>query len=99
MGNGKLRDVPAKAKEKVEKSAERKAFDKWKGLLFAGMNKEWSFGQCSRLYHNSTGEWPRDGWPGTFETGSLAWKRRVNENLTPRDLMIRAKEIERGMSK
>jgi superfamily II DNA or RNA helicase len=99
MGNGKLRDISARAKQKVEKSAELKAFDKWKGLLFAGMKKEWSFGQCSRFYHDSTGEWPRDGWPGTFETGSLAWKRRVNENLTPRALMIHAKEIERGMSK
>lgn len=97
MGTGRLKDIPAKVKERVEKSAEQKQLDKWKGLLFAGMKKGWSFGQCSRLYHNDTGAWPKEGWPGVFEPGSLATKRRVSDNLTPAKLMIQCKDIERRM--
>lgn len=97
MGNGKVKEVSARVKEKVEKSAEHKLLGKWKGLLFAGLKKNWSFGQCQRFYRDSTGEWPKDGWPGVFASGSLAWRRKVPDDLTPARIMIQCKEIERRM--
>jgi DNA repair protein RadD len=96
MGNGKLKNVPAKAKEKREKSEDQRRLEKWKGLLFAGMKKDWSFSQAAMLYHKTTGEWPKKGWPGTFDQGSLAWKRSVKSNLTPKELMIQVSDIIRG---
>ena len=93
MGNGKLKEIPAYAKAKKDKTELEKRLDTWKGLLFAGMKKEWSYHQCAILYRHKTGEWPRDGWPGTFDQGSLAWKRSVG--LSPREIMRQVEDVKR----
>lgn len=96
MGGGQLKEIPAHAKEKVEKTAEHRLLDKWKSRLIAGMRSNLTFGQCAYIFKKETGEHPRDGWPGTYDTGSLSWKKRVNHNLTMRELMSACTDITRG---
>lgn len=100
MGNGKLKSIPAIEKAKREKTADEKLLNKWKSELWVGMKTRRSFAQCSRFFHEKTGEWPKDGWPGVFDPGSLAWKQKVGDELTPRGLAIAcqkaAKQMEAG---
>jgi DNA repair protein RadD len=88
MGNGKLKEIPAHAKAKREKSAAEKSLDSWKGSLFMGLRGGMTFHQCAVIHRNKTGHWPQEGFPGTYPDGSLAWKRKVGDVLNPQSLMV-----------
>jgi len=103
MGNGKLKEIPAYAKAKVEKSALEKRLDVWQGCLFAGLKAKLSFAQCTGIYRKKTeekfgsAEWPQDGWPGTHDRDSLNWKRRVPEVMSAKDIAIKCKQAKRKL--
>lgn len=77
MGDGKLKEIPAVAKAKREKSAEELAMNKWKSAVFGGHKSDRSLAAAALLYHKSTGEWPKTGWPGVYDSGSLLAKRGI----------------------
>jgi hypothetical protein len=99
MGNGKLKQIPAVAKKQREKTDAERKLGIWKSALFGGLRTGRSFHGCAAIYRNKTGEWPRDGWPGTFPKESLAWKRSVSDVLTPRDLAIQCSKVLKGCEK
>jgi superfamily II DNA or RNA helicase len=99
MGNGKLKQIPAVAKKQREKTEAERKLGIWKSALFGGLRTGRSFHGCAAIYRNKTGEWPRDGWPGTFPKESLAWKRSVSDVLTPRDLAIQCSKVLKGCEK
>lgn len=96
MGNGKLTSIPAHAKKNREKTDAERKLGIWKSALFGGLKTGRSLHACAAIYRNKTGEWPRDGWPGTFPKDSLAWKRQVGDVLTPRDLAIQCSQLLKG---
>jgi superfamily II DNA or RNA helicase len=81
MGNGKLKNVPAVAKKKKEKSEAERKRDKWKSQLFAGLAAGWTFGQCAIRYKHKHGEWPATGLPGTFPKKDARWKFAVGDEF------------------
>ncbi len=97
MGHGELVEVPLKAKEKRIRSGQEQALERWKGCLFAGMRGNWNFAKAAGYHRNKYGEWPKDGWPGTWERGSLDWKRPVGAVLTPRQIMEQFDQAKRNI--
>lgn len=96
MGNGKLKEIPARAKAKREKTQLERDLDTWKGVLFSGLRSGRSLASCGGWYKHKTGDWPRDGWPGVVEPGSLAGKRLVKDALTAREIMVKCSEVLKG---
>lgn len=92
MGNGKLKDIPAIAKAKIEKSAEHRALDKWKSQLYAGLNAGLSLQQCAIRHRHITGDWPKEGWPGTYEREAVDWKNKVSDVFDSRSITIQCKQ-------
>lgn len=86
MGNGRLKEIPAHAKKKREKTDSEQKLSTWKSLLFGGLRTGRSLHSCAAIYRNKTGEWPRDGWPAVFPKDSLSWKRSVQDVISPREL-------------
>lgn len=93
MGNGKLKQIPAVAKKKREKTDAERKLGIWKSALFGGIATGRSLHSCAAIYRNKTGEWPRDGWPGVLPKDSLGWKRSVGDVLTQRDLAIQCSKV------
>lgn len=87
MGNGKLKEIPAIAKAKKEKSDTERKLGQWTSLLYGGLTVPRSLLACAKIYHNKTGEWPKDGWPGVAPRDSGQWKRNVTEVFDARKLM------------
>lgn len=98
MGHGKLKEVPAYEKKKAAKSDEQRLLSKWQSALIRGIRSGLTFGQCAIIFRRETGEYPKQTWPGTFDTGSLAWKRRVNQDLNMRQLYVRCRELSERMA-
>jgi DNA repair protein RadD len=96
IGDGRLKEIPAYAKRKVEKSEHDRKLAKWQSALFAALHSGMTYGQTAVIYKKKTGESPRGGWPGVFEPGSLEWKYRVNETMTKRDIVLRCKDAANG---
>ncbi len=92
MGNGKLKEVPAYAKAKVEKTQAQKNLSQWQSCLFMGLKSGLTYGQLAKIYKDKTGENPRDGWPGTFAAGGLGWKRRVRDDMDARTIVLSCKK-------
>ncbi len=95
MGKGKLVEIPAYAKEKVEKTELQKRLSKWQSSLIRGLKANLTFGQCAVMYKRETGEFPQSGWPGAYEAGSLLWKRLVRQELTMPELCRQIREVQR----
>lgn len=77
MGNGQLKEIPAIAKKKREKSAEEIQLNKWKSQIFGSHKAGRSLAAAALMYHKQTGEWPKSGWPGVYDKGSILAKRNV----------------------
>ncbi len=88
MGNGKLKEIPAHAKEKVQKTESERLFGKWQGRLFGALKSGISYAQCAEIFRRETGEWPKDHWFGVFPRDAVQWKSKPKTTLTPRDLAI-----------
>jgi DNA repair protein RadD len=100
MGNGKLKEIPAKAKEKRQKTEAERLLGQWKSQLFVALNSgRMTFHQCASIYQKKTGHWPENGWPGVSQNGSAQWKRLVTDVMTKRDLMVQASNAERDLVK
>ena len=97
MGNGKLKEIPAFAKKKREKSEFERKLNQWKSLLFGGMKTGRSLHACAAIYRHKTGEWPAANWPCVMPKDSLEWKRSVSEVITPRELAIKCNFLTRDM--
>jgi hypothetical protein len=78
MGHGKLKEIPAIQKVQREKTEGEKLFAKWQSQLYGALHSGRTFGQAKLMFVQQTGQQPKDGWPGVFDSGSLDWKRRVN---------------------
>lgn len=74
MGNGKLNEIPAHAKEKIEKSESEKLFAKWQSRLFAALKSGISYSQCAEIFKRETGSYPRSHWVGVFPKDSVQGK-------------------------
>jgi DNA repair protein RadD len=98
MGNGKLEEIPAIAKAKVEKSEAQKLFSKWQSKLFGALAAGWTYGQCAVMFQKETGQRPPLGWPGTFpETDKFYLGKRPAEDHDRRSLSIACYETKRNL--
>lgn len=86
MGKGKLKEVAAKEKKKVEKTAEDRRRDAWKSCLFVGLKTGKTLKQCSYLFKQKSGEWPK-GMPCVPEFGSAQWALKVNQVYDAKGIM------------
>jgi len=86
MGNGKLKEIPAHAKEKVEKTESEKLFAKWQSRLFAALKSGASYHQCAEIFRRETGHWPKEHWIGVFPKDSVQWKAHPKRHFTPGQL-------------
>ena len=77
MGDGQLKEIPAIEKKKREKSAEEIQLNKWKSQIFGSHKSGRSLAAAALMYHKQTGEWPKTGWPGVYDRGSMLAKREV----------------------
>ena len=88
MGNGKLREIRHVEKLKREKTDLERKLDKWKSVLFIGLNSgNLTFDGCRYLYQKKHGEWPDYSLPFVTEPGSTEGKRKVADALDVRRLM------------
>lgn len=99
MGNGKLKEISAKAKEKKQKTEAERLLGQWKSQLFVGLKAGLTLHTCAAIYQKKTGHWPQAGWPGVHADGSAGWKRKVGDVLTGGDIMAQASRAERQMAK
>lgn len=99
MGNGKLKEISAKAKVKKEKTEAERLLSQWKSQLYGALHTgRMTLHQCAVIYRQKTGHWPQDGWPGVKPEGSAQWKRLVIDVMSKQDLMIQASNAERQMA-
>ncbi len=88
MGNGKLKEIPAYAKEKVAKSESERLFGQWQSCLFGALKSGRTYSQAARIFESKTGERPRAHWFGVFPPEAVQWKSKPQTTLTMRDLAI-----------
>lgn len=88
MGNGQLREIPAVEHAKREKSESEKLYGKWQSQLYGALHAGRTYSQAARLYHQATGEYPKESWPFVFPKDHLDWRRRVRDQNTTRDLSL-----------
>jgi superfamily II DNA or RNA helicase len=86
MGDGRLIEVPFETKKRRELSDAQRAYNDWKGCLFAALHKGWTYGQCAFIYKKKSGEWPKRDWPGVYFKGSLDIKRRPRDEFSKSEL-------------
>ena len=95
MGGGELKEFPAFKKDIKEQSDDQRLFRRWQGLLFGGLRVNRTYGQCAKMYVDQTGQMPKEGWPGVYESGSVEWKVRVGDSHTTASLYRKCKETQR----
>lgn len=83
MGNGKLQEVPAVARQAHKASDAERLFNKWQSRLFGALRSGLSYAQCAHLFQKQTGRYPDQGWVGTFPRGSIEWKLKPMDQFTP----------------
>jgi hypothetical protein len=83
MGDGKLQEVPAVARQAKQASDAERLFTKWQSRLFGALRSGLSYAQCAHLFQKQTGRYPDQGWVGTFPKGSLEWKLKPADQFTP----------------
>lgn len=93
MGKGKLKEIPAYAKEKVEKTESERLFGQWQSCLFGALKSGRTFGQACAIYKRETGKNPESHWPGVFPNSSLSWKGRVSGSFDSRSLYVACKHV------
>jgi len=88
MGNGKLKEIPAHAKEKVEKSESEKLFAKWQQRLFGALKSGISYAQCAEIFRRETGKYPLPHWVGVYPKDSVQAKQHPKRHFTPGQLAM-----------
>lgn len=86
MGNGRLVEVKAEFKQKVEKSESEKLFAKWQQRLFGALKSGISYAQCAEIFRRETGSWPKDHWVGVYPKDSVQAKQHPKRHFTPGQL-------------
>ena len=92
MGHGKLKEIPAYAKEKVQKTESERLFGKWQSRLFGALKSGITYSQCAEIFKRETGEYPRPHWVGVFRKDSIEGKQKPQRHYDTRSLAIACKK-------
>lgn len=92
MQDGRLEEMPLHNPKHKEITEAQRAFRGWQGILFGALRRNWTYGQCVRLYRQQTGNWPLASWPGVYQAGSLESKRRPADEFNKSSLYRWIKE-------
>lgn len=92
MGHGKLKEIPAYAKEKVEKTESERLFGKWQSRLFGALRSGITYAQCAAIFYRETGQMPKPHWVGAYPENSVRSKGKPQRDFTSRDLSIACRQ-------
>jgi len=82
LGQGRLKEVPARQHQAQRLSDEQRLLNKWKSRLYGAMKSGLTYSQCAAVFAKETGSGPKPGWPGTYAAHAMDWSRRPKHEHT-----------------